>query len=266
MKKKMYIITLMISFLLIPQHFVTAQISGTFTGYGTTLLMHNGYGNSSINFTTDTDWVLDRIDVVTTGPDASFVLDQQVYSDPSGTRISRNALYIGPGSVETSSTYYGSNVTGGENSITGIYLSGDNYGALIQNGSLEFNATFGGICESVAVAGSGHSTYFVGQFGYVDVDGLGDFTPGVDYGTSVSVSGEHSATIVTFDFGSSPQPAGPDTFNAEIISWATGDGIYSFAAETPTTQAFVDMGFGWGNVDTTFDSDTLEVDADFEAN
>lgn len=269
MKKKMYIITLMVSFLLIPQHFVAAQTVFSFTG-GQTRILHYGYGIDSISCITDTDWVLDSIDVITTSPGASCVLDQYVYSDLSGTSISRNALYIGPGSIDTSSTYKPVNQYNpggeGQNSITGISITGDSYGALIQNGSLEFNATFGGIRESVAVAGNYYSTYSVEQFGFVDVDGLGDFTPLVDYGTSVSVSGEHSATILTFDFGSSPQPTGPDTFNAEIISWATGDGIYSFTAETPTTQVFVDFDFGTGNVNTTFDFDTVEGSADFKAN
>jgi len=263
MKKKI-IITFMISFFLLGPHFAAAQQVWTFTGYGTKDFFHRGYGDSSIAVITDTDWVADRIDVIT-GPGGDWVVDQHIYSDPSGTNISRNALYIGQGSIETLSTYNGSNAPGGEDSITGIYLTGDTYGALIQNGSVEFNADFGGIRESVAVAGSIGGTYFVEQFGFVDTDGSGDFTPQVDHGTSVSVTGDsYSGTISTFDFGSFPQP-GPDTFHAESISWATGDGSYYFTAETPTIQTSTGFDFGWGSIDTTFDLDIVEGSASFNA-
>jgi len=265
MKKKIGIIALMISFLSIGPHFAAAETVWSFTGYGTMDFLHYGNGNSSVTFTTDTDWVSDRIDVIT-GPEGNSVLDQHIYSDPSLTNISRNALYIGPGSIETLTTYYGSNAPNGEDAIAGIYITGDSYGALIQNGSLEFNADFGGIAESVAVAGSTYSTYSVEQSVFVDTDGSGDFTPQNDYGTSVGVSGDYySGTIATSDFGSSPQP-GPDTFHAESTSWATGVGGYYVTAVTPAIQASTGFDFGQGSIETTFDFDTLEVNASFEAN
>jgi hypothetical protein len=254
----------MISIFLLGPHFVAAQQVWTFTGYGTMDFLHYGNGDSSITFTTDTDWVSDRIDVIT-GSGGNSVLDQHIYSDPSRTNITRNALYIGPGSIETSTTYYGSNVPGGEDSITGIYLTGDSYGALIQNGSLEFSADFGGISESAAVAGSTYSTYSVEQFGFVDTDGSGDFTQQVDHGTFVGVSGDYSATVATFDFGSVPQP-GPDTFHTNSMSWATGEGYYSFYVEAPSGQLSTIIGFGQADILIDVDSDIVEGSASFDAN
>ncbi|MBA7685177.1 hypothetical protein ES703_93595 [subsurface metagenome] len=269
MKKKVWIITFMISFFLMPQHFVVAQTVWSFTGYGTMDFLHYANGNTSMSFTTDTDWVADRIDIITTGAESRSVLEQHVYSDASGTRISRNALYIGPGpgsSIVASSTYYGSKAPNGENNITGISLTGDSYGALIQNGSLEFNATFGGIRESVAVAGSSYNGYSVEQFGFVDADGSGDFTPQVDYGTTESISGDYySATIATFDFGSVPQP-GLDTFHGNCISWATGVGDYSFNVESPAMRLSVNTNFGWVDAISIVDSEPFEVSASFKAN
>jgi len=265
MKRKIYIIILTLSFLLIPRHFAAAQTVFSFTGPGTTNILHYGYGSSSVSFLTNTDWAVDMINMITTSPEASSVLDQHVYSDSAGTRISRNALFIGQGSIDTSSTYYGSNVQGGENSISGISLAGDSYGALIQNGSLEFSATFGGIRESVAMAAGSFNTYSVEQFGFVDADGLGTFTPQEDYGTSVGVSGDYySATIATFDFGSVPQPAEPDILYAEISSWATGAAIYSFTVESPAMGTY--MSFEGVDVEISVDFDTLKLDAEFKAN
>jgi len=265
MRKKIGIIALMIGFLFTGPHFAAAETVWSFTGYGTMDFIHYGNGNSSVTFTTDTDWVGDIIDVIT-GTGGNSVLDQHIYSDPAGTSISRNALYIGPGSIETSTTYYGSNAPNGEDTIAGIYLTGDSYGALIQNGSLEFNVDFGGIGESVAVAGSTYSPFSVEQFVCVDTDGSGDFTPQDDYGTSVGVSGDYySGTIATFDFGSYPQP-GPDTFHADSTSWATGVGGYYVNAVTPAIQVSTGFDFGQGSIETTFDFDTVEGIASFEAN
>jgi len=267
MKMKIYIIILTLSFLLIPRHFAAAQTVFSFTGPGTTDILHYGYSSSSVSFLTNTDWATDTINMITTSPEASSVLDQHVYSDPAGTRISRNALFIGQGSIDTSSTYYGSNVPGGENSISGISLAGDTYGALIQNGSLEFSATFGGIRESVAMAAGNSNTYSVEQFGFVDADGLGTFTPQEDSMISVDVSGDYySATIATFDFGSVPQPAEPDILYAEIRSWATGIGTYSYTAATPATEVSTGFDFGYGTITTTFDADALKSWASFDAN
>lgn len=265
MKKKIGIIALMIGLLFTGPHFAAAETVWSFTGEGIMDFLHYGNVNSSLILTTDTDWVSDRIDVIV-GPGGNSVLDQHIYSNSAGTNISRNALYVGPGIIETSTTYYGSNAPGGEDTVAGIFITGDSYGALIQNGSLEFNANFGGINESVAVAGSTYSPYSVEQFLCVDTDGSGDFTPQDDYGTSVGVSGDYySGTIATFDFGSYPQP-GPDKLHAESISWATGVGGYYVTAATPATQASTGFDFGWGYIETTFDSDAVEAIASFEAN
>lgn len=266
MKKNIYITIVTLSLLFISPHFLAADITTkiSFSGYGIMDCLYYGNSNSNHTLFTDTDWVWDRIDVIA-GSGANSVLDQHVDSNSSGTHISRNALYIGPGSIKTESRYKGFsnvNVPDGEDSITGIYIEGDGYGALIQNGSLEFNANFGGIKESVAVAGGNY--YFMEQFGFVDSDNTGDFTPSDSPWTSVGISGDDSATIGTFDFGSTPQP-GPDRFYADSMSWAYGEGSYSFNATSPTIQTSVNMGFGWGDINTRVDFDTLKANAHFWA-
>jgi len=230
-----------------------------------------GYGDGSIAVATDTPWVTDTISIATTDADTRSVLDQFISSASGGTYISRNALFIGDGSITTSSTYKGFNALEGEASTTGIYIEGNGYGILIQS-PLEFNAGFGGIRESIAAAGGnpeaegGNPHYSVQQFGYVDADGSGDFTPQQDYRVLMGVSGDRSATITSSNYGSSPQQ-GPDTFRANTVSWASGDGAYSFASESQVTQLYVDWAFGWGNSTVIVDdSSPLEVSDYFSAN
>lgn len=234
----------------------------------------HGAGTSSLAVTTVTPWVTDSIGVAISGADDRSVLDQYINSSGYSTHIGRNALFIGEGVIETTSVYNGFNAPGGEGepSVTGIYIEGKRYGVLIQNGSLEFNADFGGMRESVATAGG---DYTVEQSGYVDADISGDFTASNDYGTFISIAGDHSATISSSDFGTSPQ-SGLDIFQANnISSWATGEGVYFLNLESPTTQLNLEWVFGHGTLSVFggngpilvgIDFVAIEVDADFSAN
>lgn len=239
-------------------------VNNTLTATGMGRLAY-GYGAGSLNVTTNTPWVMDTIGMTTTGAADRSVLDQSINSTPDGTSIGRNALYIGDGSITTSSAYNGFNVPQGEASVTGIYLNGNNYGVLIQR-PLEFNAGFGGMRESVAAAGGNPSNpYSVQQFGYVDVDGSGNFNLTNDHRVFMGVTGDQSATITSTNFGSFPQP-GPDVFRANITSWAIGNGAYSFGAESPVMQGYDTFNFGFGTTGTLVNSDVFEISAGFSAN
>jgi hypothetical protein len=195
------------------------------------------------------------------------VLDQSINSAPDGTSIGRNALYIGDGFITTSSAYNGFNAPQGEPSVTVINIEGNGYGLLVQR-PLEFNAGFGGMRESIAAAGGNPSNphYSVQQFGYVDADGSGNFTPQNDYSVFMGVTGDHSATITSSGFGSFPQP-GPDVFRANTTSWAIGNGAYSFSSASQVMQLNVDWSFGWGNSTVIVDdSSPLKINDYFSAN
>jgi hypothetical protein len=241
--------------------YMSVNADTTATGMGR---LAYGTGNGSLSVSTYTPWGTDQISIATTGAADRSVLDQFINSAPDGTSISRTALYIGDGSIVALSAYNGFNVPTGETSVMGIYIEGNNYGVLIQR-PIVFNAGFGGIKGSVSVAEAGGNCYSVQQFGFVDMDGSGSFTPHSDYGVFTSINGDGSAAITSTDFGSFPGP-GSDVFRANTTSWAIGDGAYSFSSESSVERLNVDWAFGWGDSTIIVDDSTLQINDYFSAN
>ncbi|GAF87560.1 unnamed protein product, partial [marine sediment metagenome] len=179
--------------------------------------------------------------------------------------ISRIALYIGPGNINTMSEYHGSNVVDGEDSVTGITVQGQNYGILIQNPSLVFNPVFGGIGTSIASGGGDYSVAQFGGFGTID-KGSGTYIPGNEVGgSSVEVIGDQSAVVITTDFGTLPV-IGPDEFQAYAISWASGIGKISFTGYSGDSSTTGGMVFGEGEFKATAEFNSLVNHLFFKAN
>jgi len=263
--KKIFL-TILVSAFVLCQCFIVFADDQTdaemgFSGIGTFHVLTFSSGDSNHTGTTDTPWAWDEIRVIA-GAGTSSVLDQYVNSSLYGTYMSRNALFIGPGSIESVSEYIGSNVQDGEDSVTGIIIEGENYGALIQNASLAFDVLFGGIMESVAVGGGDYSVEQYGGTGNLD---SGNYNPGPGAtSTSVSISGEGSGTIASLNFGSTPQQ-GPDKFYATTFGGANGGGTYSYSASTQDSGTTINMGFVSAEVEAYVNSETLEVQHYFRA-
>jgi len=170
-------------------------------------------------------------------------------------------LYIGPGTIDSESLYKGSNVQDGEDTKTGVLVIGENYGVLIQNGSLAFNHNFGGILSSIATAGGDFTIEQFGGFG--NIDPPYSFLVG-DISTLLRITGISSATLESFQFGSSPQ-ADKDAFYANTHGWANGDSTYFFSGKAMESEITTEVRvIGQGNVDIEALFETLEVNSYFQ--
>ncbi|MBS3788958.1 MAG: hypothetical protein V5A79_06485 [Candidatus Bipolaricaulota bacterium] len=226
---------------------------------GTEHIYHEGFGNSNQTVITSTSWSMDIISV--SGSSGSrTVLDQFISAENTKTKISRNALFIGSGSIDSDSIYKGSESQTGEDSKTGVFVTGDNYGVLIQNGSLLFNNNFGGIKESIATASGEFVIEQIGQFGTLSPSN--SFIVG-DISTLVRITGANSATLKTFNYGSVPR-AGKDAFFANTNGWANGDTTFFFeGTEDPTSINAKIRIAGQGKIGIQALFETLEANAHF---
>lgn len=231
-----------------------------FKGNGKGNIYHEGFGNSNQTVITDTDWAYDTI-TVTGSTGARTVLDQFIDANSSQTKISRNALFIGPGSIDTKSIYKGSNVSNGEDNRTGILITGDNYGVLIGNCCSIFNENFGGIKDSLATAAGNYLIQLIGDLGtYSDPDFLIGETSAL-----LQITGTNSATLETPLYGSFPQN-GTDFFYESTEGCATGTGSFFFSGssgQSSITKLF-EIFEGWGNLSSEFIFEYLEFYSQFK--
>ena len=220
---------------------------------GTYSIYHEGFGNSNQTVITDTDWVLDEI-TVTGSTGTVSVLDQFIAADSSETEINRNALFIGPGSINSNSIYNGSNGPEGQDSQTGIIVTGENYGVLLETGSLVFNDSFGGIVDSVA---SASGNYQIEQYG-----GFGTFNPTSfipsDIFISIMLAGTDTGTLRGVNFGSIPQP-GHDLFTSNTTGWGGGEAEMFFSAGDNELETLMSFATAHGEISISALFDFLEA-------
>jgi len=230
------------------------------TGIGIINSLLSGGENTNMTRTTDSEWAWDEI-VVETKEDANSVLDQLVFQGDLGTHISRNALYIGEGSINTTSQYKGSH-GGGEDSLSGTSVEGENYGVLIQHGSLEFNEDFGGADETVLAAGG---NYTIGQWGgFGNIDSGGNVIRGEDDPwISLTLRGDQSGSIQSSVFGSETEP---NTYYANSTASAIGLGDYSFKGYSVDMDALLYLQFTQARVYIVADFERLKAEALLMAN
>jgi len=230
------------------------------TGIGIINSLSFGGENTNITGTTDSEWAWDEI-AVETKEDANSVLDQLVFQGDLGTHISRNALYIGEGSINTTSQYKGSH-GGGEDSLSGTSVEGENYGVLIQHGSLEFNDDFGGADETVLAAGG---NYAIGQWGgFGNIDSGGNVIRGEDDPwISLTLRGDQSGSIRSSIFGSESKT---NTYYADSTANAIGLGDYSFNIYSADMDALLYTQFTQARVYTLADFERLKAEALLMAN
>lgn len=219
---------------------------------GESSIYHQGFGNSNQTVITETDWVVDNITVQGSSGSTMSVLDQFLDSDSSGTDIYRNALFIGTGLISTNSFYLGSNSSNGEDSRTGIFIAGENYGVLLETPGLSFNSSFGGINSFAASASGNYQIQQLGQFGTYNT-ASDAFTQG-DIGTLLLVSGGTAGTIGSLNYGSFPQ-TGQDAFPGETSGWAEGmtDIYFSNYEGQYASSSTVSIPGGEVTIETLFD-------------
>ncbi len=225
-------------------------------------IYHEGFGDSNQTVITDTKWALDKI-TVTGSTGSRTVLDQFVKADSSETNISRNAIFIGSGFIDTESIYKGSNASEGEDSRTGIYIAGDNYGVLIENGSLVFNELFGGINNSIAMASGNYEISQIGDLGTF-LDSNPNFAIGNTWSV-LKITGTNSGTLESYLYGSFPQ-SGTDKFVENTNGWANGNGTFYFHGQSDqnTVITIHELLEGWGDFSTELLFGYLEVFSQFK--
>lgn len=264
------IISVLILLICIP--FTTAGTSGTSSSDDITITLlsgkeniyHEGLGNSNQTVITDTKWALDKI-TVTGSTGARTVLDQFIKADSSQTKISRNALFIGSGSIDSESIYKGSNVSEREDNRTGIFVGGENYGVLIENGSLIFNESFGGIDKSIATGSGNYEITQIGDLGtFIESEPNSNFEVG-DTWSVLRITGTNSGTLETLLYGSFPQN-GTDKFIESTNGWANGAGTFYFHGHSDQSTAITvhELLEGWGDFSTELLFGYLEVYSQFK--
>lgn len=228
---------------------------------GNEYVYHEGFGNSNQTVITNSDWGYDEI-TVTGSPGSRTVLDQFVKATGSQTKISRNALFIGSGSIASESIYKGSNTSNGEDGQTGVLVTGNNYGVLIENGSLIFNDSFGGIEKSIATASGNYLIQQIGNLGiYIPP---GSFLIG-ETSTTLKLMGRNSGTLESRLYGSFPQN-GTDFFSATTKGWTNGTGRFSFEGNSDSNgvEVIFELLEGWGDFSTQVLMEHLEVNSQIE--
>ncbi|MBS3788349.1 hypothetical protein KGY79_09175 [Candidatus Bipolaricaulota bacterium] len=239
---------------------ITSDTISIYDFSGTKYVYHEGFGGSNQTVITDSNWAFDEI-TVTGSPGSRTVLDQFIKADSTQTKITRNALFIGSGSINTESIYKGSNTSNGEDNRTGILILGDNYGVLIGNCCSIFNESFGGIKNSLATASGNYLIQLIGDLGSYSAQ---DFSIG-ETSTLLQVTGTNSATLETLLYGSSPQ-SGTDPFYESTKGCATGTGSFLFSGSSGQSSVEVLFGIfeGWGDYSTELIFDYLEVFSQFK--